>query len=182
MERRDAPRPEGLPPALDRVDRRITGLMARYGILLLRIALGLVFLWFGALKLIPGLSPAQDLAGSTVEVLTGGAVQASVAVPILGIWESLIGLGLLTGLAMRITLLLLFVQMLGTLTPLVLFPAETFTQFPFAPTLEGRYIIKNAVLIAGAIVLGATVRGGDLVPDPPPDRPLDGRGSPNPPG
>ena len=156
--------------------------MARYGIVLLRIALGIVFLWFGALKLIPGLSPAQDLAGRTIEVLTGGAVSASVAVPVLGVWESVIGLGLLTGMAMRLTLLLLFVQMLGTLTPLVLFPAETFTQFPFAPTLEGQYIIKNAVLIAGAIVLGATVRGGDLVPDPPIDRPLDARGSANPPG
>lgn len=72
----------------------------------------------------------------------------------------------MTGLALRATLLLLFAQMLGTLTPLVLFPAETFSRFPLAPTLEGQYIIKNAVLVAGAIVVGATVRGGELSPDP----------------
>jgi uncharacterized membrane protein YkgB len=153
-------------PTFDRIDRRITRTMADYGLLLLRIALGVVFLWFGALKLLPGLSPAETLAGKTIEVLTLGLVSSSTAVPILGIWESLIGLGLLTGIWMRATLLLLFVQMLGTLTPLVLFPSETFDRFPYAPTLEGQYIIKNAVLIAGAVVLGATVRGGALTPEP----------------
>lgn len=156
-------------PTLDRIDRRITGTMAERGLLVLRLALGLVFLWFGALKLIPGLSAAQDLAGRTIEVLSFGAVPSATAVPILGIWESLIGFGLLSGVWMRVTLLLLFVQMLGTLTPLVLFPAETWEHFPFAPTLEGQYIIKNAVLIAGAVVLGATVRGGRLEPEPGPD-------------
>jgi hypothetical protein len=67
---------------------------------------------------------------------------------------------------MRATLLLLWVQMLGTLTPLVLFPSEVFLAVPYAPTLEGQYIIKNAVLISAAIVLGATVRGGGLVAQP----------------
>jgi hypothetical protein len=57
--------------------------------------------------------------------------------------------------------------MAGTLTPLVLFPTEVFTRIPYAPTLEGQYIIKNVVLISAAIVLGATVRGGHLVPDGP---------------
>lgn len=154
--------------AFDRADRRITGFMARYGVLLLRIALGIIFLWFGALKLVPGLSPAEDLAGRTIEALSLGRVPIDVALPLLALWECAIGLGLLTGLAMRATLLLLFVQMLGTLMPLVLFPSETFVHFPYAPTLEGQYIIKNAVLIAGAIVVGATVRGGRLTAEPPP--------------
>ena len=158
-----------LPPGLDRIDRRITGLMARYGVDLLRIALGIVFLWFGVIKLVPGLSPAESLAARTIDALTFGIVPPHLALPILGVWESLIGLGLLTGIALRATLLLLFVQMLGTLTPLLLFPNETFTVFPFVPTLEGQYIIKNAVLISGAIVVGATVRGGELVPE----RPID---------
>ena len=71
------------PKRLDDVDRRITAWMADYGVLLLRIALGIVFFWFGALKLVPGLSPAEDLAGRTIEVLTFGHVPASVAVPVL---------------------------------------------------------------------------------------------------
>ncbi len=38
------------------VDARIAGWMARYGILLTRIALGIVFFWFGVLKFFPGLA------------------------------------------------------------------------------------------------------------------------------
>jgi uncharacterized membrane protein YphA (DoxX/SURF4 family) len=154
-------------PAFNRIDRRLTRWMADNGLLLMRLALGVVFLWFGAIKLIPGLSPAESLAGRTIEDLSLGFVPASVAVPVLGVWESLIGLGLLTGTWMRLTLALLFAQMLGTLTPLVLYPSETFDIFPIAPTLEGQYIIKNGVLIAGAVILGATVRGGRLTSEPP---------------
>ena len=154
----------------DRLDRKITEWMAAHGLTLLRLALGVVFLWFGALKFAPGLSPAETLAGRTIEVLTFGLVPAAVAVPFLAAWEVAIGVGLLLGRWMRITLALLFVQMLGTITPLFLFPAETWQVFPFAPTLEGQYIIKNIVLVSAAIVLGATVRGGELTPEPVQDR------------
>lgn len=150
----------------DRTDRRITTWMAEHGLLLLRIALGIVFFWFGVLKFFPGASPAEQLAGQTIERLTLGAVPAATALPILAIWEVSIGIGLFIGRGMRITLLLLFVQMLGTITPLFLFPSETFARFPVAPTLEGQYIIKNVVIVAAAIVLGATVRGGQLTAEP----------------
>jgi hypothetical protein len=62
-------------------------------------------------------------------------------------------------------LLLLFVQMFGTLLPLFFFPHQTFTSAPFVPTLEGQYIIKNLVLISAGMVIGATVRGGHLQPE-----------------
>ena len=150
----------------DRIDRRITTWMADHGLLLMRLALGIVFLWFGGLKLFPGASPAEQLAGRTIETLTGGLVPRATALPVLAVWEVAIGVGLLAGRWMRVTLLLLFVQMLGTITPLVLIPSETFTTFPLAPTLEGQYIIKNVVLVAAAIVLGATVRGGELTAEP----------------
>ena len=140
--------------------------MADHGLTMLRLALGIVFLWFGALKFFPGFSPAETLAGQTIEVLTLGFVPAATAVLILAVWECAIGIGLLTGLWMRATLALLFLQMLGTITPLLIFPEQTWVVFPIAPTLEGQYIIKNAVLVAGAVVLGATVRGGKLVSDP----------------
>jgi hypothetical protein len=55
--------------------------------------------------------------------------------------------------------------MLGTITPLLLFPGEAFLRIPYAPTLEGQYIIKNMVLISAGLVLGATVRGGRIVPE-----------------
>jgi uncharacterized membrane protein YkgB len=145
------------------IDIRITEWLARHGITLLRIGLGIVFLWFGALKLIPGASPAEDLAGKTVEVLTFGLMRPSVSVTVLAVWECVIGLGLISGLLLRATLLLLLLQMLGTLTPLLFFPAETFTRLPYAPTLEGQYILKNLVLIGAGLVIGATARGGRIV-------------------
>jgi uncharacterized membrane protein YkgB len=155
----------------DRLDLVITASLARVGVPVLRIGLGLVFLWFGALKFFPDLSPAQDLATRTISQLTLGAVGPDISLPILATWESLIGLGLLSKRFLRTTLLLLGVQMVGTVMPLVLFPAETFTQFPYAPTLEGQYIIKNIVLVGAAIAIGATVRGGRLTAEP--SRPRD---------
>ena len=154
-----------LPEPLEPIDLRITAALARWGIPFLRFGLGVVFLWFSALKFFPGASPAETLAARTIEQLSGGLIGRDVSLPVLATWESLIGIGLLTGRFMRATLFLLAVQMLGTLTPLVLFPGETFTTFPIAPTLEGQYIIKNVVLIGAAMVVGATVRGGRLVPD-----------------
>ncbi len=147
---------------LDRLDAQIAGWMARHGVTFVRASLGVIFLWFGALKLVPGLSPAEDLAGRTILALTHGLVQPSVSVPVLGVWESLIGIGLLTGRALRPTLVLLFLQMSGTVTPLVLFPSEVFVHEPFVLTFVGQYIIKNVVLISGAMVVAATVRGGRL--------------------
>ena len=146
----------------DSLDGRITAWMARHGVTLTRLALGLVFLWFGAIKFVPGWSPAADLAVRTIDRLTFGMVGPETALPVLAAWESAIGLGLLTGKLLRATLFLLFVQMLGTLTPLVIFPSETFVAFPYAPTLEGQYIVKNLVLVTAGIVVGATVRGGQL--------------------
>jgi uncharacterized membrane protein YkgB len=149
-----------VPPPLEPIDIRLTAWMARHGVTLARRSLGIIFFWFGAIKFVPGWSPAAGIAAATVQRLTGGLIAPGHALLMLAGWEVLIGLGLLTGRALRVTLLLLFVQMLGTLLPLVLFPGETWTVFPFAPTLEGQYIIKNLVLISAAIVVGATVRGG----------------------
>lgn len=152
---------------IERRDRAITSWMARYGPRLLRLSLGVVFLWFGVLKFFPAMSPAEDLAARTMSALTQGRITPAVSLPVLAAWECAIGLGLLAGRALRAVLLLLWVQMLGTLTPLLLFPREMFTHVPFAPTLEGQYIIKNLVLITAGIVVGATVRGGRMAAEPP---------------
>jgi uncharacterized membrane protein YphA (DoxX/SURF4 family) len=140
------------------VDRRITAWMSKYGLLLLRLSIGIVFFWFGILKFFPGLSPAQDLAFRTIDLLSFGLIPGSLSIHILATWEVVIGIGLLTGIYMRITLFLLFLQMIGTMSPVFLFPAEVFTKIAYAPTLEGQYIIKNLVIISAGIVLGATVR------------------------
>lgn len=163
--------PGTLHQTYDRLDTQISRWMAREGIVLLRVSLGLVFLWFGGLKFFPGLSPAQGLATRTIDLLTFGVVPPSVSLPTLAAWECLIGLGLVSGRFTRATLLLMFVQMIGTVTPLFLFPSEAFVRVPYAPTMEGQYIIKNLVLVSAGVVIGATVRGGRLVADPWPRSP-----------
>src|SRR5438309_306413 len=90
----------------DRVDLRVTSWMAGHGIKLLRISLGVVFFWFGVLKFFPGLSPAEELAGDTIHKLTLGYMSAATGIVILAVWECAIGLGLLFGVWMRVTLLL----------------------------------------------------------------------------
>ena len=145
----------------DKLDRAITRWMARYGLIVLRLGLGIVFFWFGALKLVPGLSPAEELVRNTTYF-----VDTDLFLPLLAIWEMVIGLGLIFGKFMRITLLLLFLQMAGTALPLFILPEAVWTTFPYGLTLEGQYIIKNLVLIGAALVLGATVRGGRLDAEP----------------
>ena len=144
-------------------DDRITLFMRGKGILFLRISLGIVFFWFGFLKFFPGLSPADKIATETISKLTFGVILPDISIIILAVWETLIGIGLLSGKFLRVTLLLLFTQMMGTMSPLILFPTETFTRFPFVPTLEGQYIIKNIILISAGLVVGATVRGGRIL-------------------
>lgn len=148
-------------PWLDQLDRFITRNMARLGIPFSRIGIGVVFVWFGALKLFPGLSPAEELVRNTIYFF-----DPDIFIPVLGIWEMLIGLGMITGRLMRVTILLLFLQMPGTASPLVLLPDAVWARFPFVLTLEGQYIVKNLVIIGAALVIGGTVRGGRLEPEP----------------
>lgn len=142
----------------DKLDFAITNWMAKYGLLIMRVGLGIIFLWFGALKYFPGLSPAEDLVKNTVYF-----VDPALFIPVLATWEVLIGIGLIAGKYMRTTLLLLFLQMPGTALPLLVMPDIIWETFPFGLSLEGQYIIKNLVLVSAGLVLGATVRGGKLV-------------------
>jgi len=151
-----------LTSGFDSLDKTLAAHMARYGITLLRLSVGVIFLWFGFLKFFPGLSSAEDLATRTMQALSVGLVPTRAALTMLAVWECVIGLGLLLGICLRATLLLLWLQMAGTVTPAIIFPQEVFSQFPFVPTFEGQYIIKNLVLISAGIVVGATVRGGRL--------------------
>ena len=142
----------------NKIDPIITEWMSRNGYLLLRISIGIVFVWFGFLKFFPGLSPAQELSIRTITLLSFGLIPDFIIINGLAFWEVLIGIGFISGKFMRETLLLLFLQMAGTFTPIFLFPNEVFTHFPYAPTLEGQYIIKNLVIVAAGIVLGGKLR------------------------
>ena len=145
---------------------RLTRWIASYSLVLLRLSLGGVFFWFGLLKFFPALSPAEALATRTLDTLTLGYLAPHLAIPLLALWEAAIGLGLLLGVCPSLTLALLFLHMVGTLTPLVLFPHEVFAHIPYAPTFEAQYILKNVVFISAGCVLGAfrAGRAGDATP------------------
>jgi uncharacterized membrane protein YkgB len=119
----------------------------KYSIVIMRIALAIVYIWFGGLKII-GLSPAGDLVEHTVFWF-----QPQIFIPVLGICEVTIGLGLLIKRFVPITILLLLLHMIATLFPLFILTDACFDAFPYRPTLVGQYIIKNLVLVAGALVI-----------------------------
>lgn len=144
---------------LKRIENSIIDWMAVNGIYLLRISIGFIFFWFGFQKFFPGISSAEDLATRTIDVVSFGIVQAPFSMPILATWETLIGLGFLTGKFLRVTVLLLYMQMAGTIFPLFVFPDETFYQIPFIPTIEGQYIIKNIIILSAALVILAWDQG-----------------------
>ncbi|MFL5310910.1 MAG: hypothetical protein ACJ79H_10700 [Myxococcales bacterium] len=145
-----------------RVEQRCVEWIAAHGVALLRISLGIVLSWFGALKFVPLASPAAGLAAATVGKLTFGLLDPRAALLLLAVWETAVGVALVAGIYLRAAIWLLLLQMAGTLTPLALFPSLTFTSFPFAPTMEGQYILKNLVLISAAIVVGSSMRGPAL--------------------
>jgi len=136
---------------LTKIDKRVRALMRKIGTPVLRYAIAVVFIWFGALKPF-GLSPAQHLVEQTVYF-----INPKVFVPILGWWEVAIGVCFLFRPLVRLGILLLFLQLPGTFLPLVLLPEVCFTKFPVGLTMEGQYIVKNLVIIGAALVVGGSL-------------------------
>jgi uncharacterized membrane protein YkgB len=136
----------------EEIDATVAATMDRLGMPILRVGIAVVFVWFGALKIF-GISPAGGLVANTVYW-----VPPELFVPVLGVWEVVIGLCLLYRPLIRLGILLLFLQMPGTFLPLIILPEVTFVEFPHALTVEGQYIIKNLVIIGAALVVGGTVR------------------------
>lgn len=142
---------------LKEIDARISAWMERWGHAALRGTLAIIFIWFGVLKPL-GISPAGDLIKKTVTWMQIFSPEQWLA--IIGWWEVLIGVTFLFRPTLRLAIALLALQMVGTFMPLVTLPGVTFQPglFPYAPTLEGQYIIKNLLIISAALVIGGSVR------------------------
>jgi uncharacterized membrane protein YkgB len=142
---------------IDRLDQYIARFMRRWGVATLRLALAVIFVWFGLLKPL-GLSPAEPLVLATVQNLPVFTPHAWLA--LIGWWEVVIGLTFLHRATIRIAIALLGLQMVGTFLPLILLPEVTFQsgRLPYGLTMEGQYIVKNLLIIAAALVVGGTVR------------------------
>lgn len=129
------------------LEKRVSSTLRQWSSKLLFGAYGLIFTWYGLLKIL-GISPVEEL----VERATNWFFTHEFVIT-LGIWEVCLGLFLFIPKLRRIGLLLLFLQFPGTFMPLFTNPEDCFTVFPFGLTLEGQYIFKNLILIAGALVM-----------------------------
>ena len=124
-----------------------------------RLALFVVFFWFGALKVL-GLSPAEALVTQLHARTLAAFIPAADFQLVLGLVECAIGLLWLVPGLTRYALLVFAGQMLAAFLPLLLLPDETW-QRPLVLSLSGQYILKNVVLLAsaGTIYADCRVRG-----------------------
>ncbi len=147
---------------IENIDRSTTRLLARYSLTILRITVGIVFVWFGALKFFPGMSPAEHLIRESITFLS-----MDWFLPFLAALEVTIGVCyILGGKFLRVAVILMLGQMAGAMSPMVLRPDLIWVKFPFVWTLEGQYVFKDIVLVSVALVIGATVRGGGIIASP----------------
>ena len=135
------------------LERRAVAVLRRVGLTLLRISLGVVFVWFGALK-VANVTPVGDLVAGTLPF-----VDPAWFVPFLGGVEVALGLGLLLGRAITVVSAILVAHLCGTFLVLVMQPELAFQNGnPLLLTTIGEFVIKNVVLIASALVLAARLR------------------------
>ncbi len=129
-------------------EQRVGTAIGRRESLLLRLTLGIVFIWFGALKPLD-ISPAHELIALSIHWFPG-----DVFVPVLGLLEVLIGVGLLIPKLLRLALAGMLLHLVCTFIPCLTVPELCFTSFPYGLTLVGQYIVKNLVFIAVGLILG----------------------------
>lgn len=117
-----------------------------------RGVLALLYIWFGALKIV-GVSSVATLVALLSTTMVD--VNPTTVIISLGIAEVLIGLSFLSAKLTNVSLVLFALHMVACALPLVMLPDVTWVA-PFVPTMEGQYIIKNIALIALAVVIAKT--------------------------
>jgi uncharacterized membrane protein YphA (DoxX/SURF4 family) len=125
----------------------------------LRISMGIIYLWFGALKYFPQLSPADQLAKDTIELITFGLIPQHVSILMLAFWETVLGVMLLIGWWRNYVYYALMLHITCTFLPLFFFQQVSFTASPYAFTLVGQYIMKNLLLLSAMVTLQAYYTG-----------------------
>jgi len=151
------------------VDGRVREILARLGPSLLRVSLGIVFVWFGMLKVMDA-SAVGGLVSGTVPFL-----DASLFVPALGVLEIAMGLAFATGRFLRLVLPVFALHMAGTFLVLPLLPDVAFEQGnPLMLSVVGEFVVKNLVLLSAGIVVaaGSTRRRTPARPSARPPTPL----------
>ncbi|MCT7595715.1 DoxX family membrane protein [Aliarcobacter butzleri] len=128
---------------------------------LMRLSLGIIFVWYGMLKFFPTLSPAEDLAIKTIDIMFFHLIDGSLSIKLLAILEVAIGIGFLSGYYTKLVTIIFLGHMLCTFAPLFILPELSFTHAPYAFTLVGQYIVKNIVFIlVGVMIYQNETKGG----------------------
>lgn len=120
---------------------------------LMRLSLGIIFVWYGILKFFPTLSPAEDLAIKTIDIMFFHLIDGSLSIKLLAILEVAIGIGFLSGYYTKLVTIIFLGHMLCTFAPLFILPELSFTHAPYAFTLVGQYIVKNIVFILVGVMI-----------------------------
>lgn len=118
----------------------------RGALVAVRLTLSVVYIWFGALKVV-GATPVAELVTATTPW-----PDPNWFLPALGSIEVVIGAWLLTGRALLLALPLFTGHMLATLAALALLPEVMFQDGnPLLLTTLGEFVVKNLVLVAAGI-------------------------------
>lgn len=132
------------------IERAFLAFVEDHSLTMLRYSMVVVYIWFGLLTM-AGMS---ETAGLVADVFP--FVPRDVFLVVLGGWEVAVGLTLLSRRTLRLAVVLLATHAVVVMLALVLFPSETFSYFPYGPSFEGVYIIKDWVLLAGAMTVGGS--------------------------
>ena len=138
----------------------------QFSVLLARIALFIVYFWFGLLKVIAQ-SPASEMVHHLFDktmVPMIPFVSFGIFIILFGLFEMLIGILFIIPSLEKSALILFFLHMITTMLPLF-FMADMWTRM-FVPTLEGQYIIKNLALISCALTIWSAVNVSKLENNP----------------
>lgn len=135
---------------LAKFDLVVLGFIKNHNLLFARLAIFVVYFWFGILKIFT-VSPADPLVQSLLEK-TLPFISFHNFLILFALFEMLIGVLFLIRGAERLAVALLAIHLITTVLPLILLPQTTWQNW-FVPTLEGQYIIKNVLIIALAFVI-----------------------------
>ena len=139
-----------LRPTVSELEHRVASIVRPYSLTVLRVALGVVFMWFGALKVFD-VTPVARLVADTVPFL-----DASWFVPALGVIEVLLGVALIVGRFVTLVSVALVGHLAGRFLVLVTQPDAAFQDGnPLLLTTVGEFVVKNVVLVAAALVLAS---------------------------
>lgn len=144
-----------MPKWLKKIDRAILKWDKNYSDEFARVAIFIIFVWFGLLKVI-GVSPAAGLVEMLL-VETLPFIPFDVFFPAFGIFEMIVGILFLVPKWTRAAILILFLHMITTFLPIIFLPEISWQSFGVL-TLEGQYIVKNVAIVTLAMALGLTIK------------------------